>query len=89
MSRIEWLLPRSLLWYADASVKSCWCAHSTRTKGKAVTTDRPFAETKEQLGGYYIVDAKDLEAAIAIAARIPGARTGSIEVRAVASLPPR
>jgi hypothetical protein len=57
--------------------------------GRTVTTDGPFAETKEQLGGYYIVDAKDLDEAVAIAARIPGARTGSIEVRAVASLPAR
>jgi hypothetical protein len=57
--------------------------------GKTVTTDGPFAETKEQLGGYYIVDAKDLEEAVAIAARIPGARTGSVEVRAVASMPAR
>jgi hypothetical protein len=57
--------------------------------GKTVTTDGPFAETKEQLGGYYIVDAKDLDEATAIAARIPGARTGSIEVRAVASMPAR
>src|SRR5215469_10671547 len=55
--------------------------------GKAVTTDGPFAETKEQLGGYYIVDAKDIEEALAIAARIPGARTGSVEVRAIASTP--
>jgi len=57
--------------------------------GKTVTTDGPFAETKEQLGGYYIVEAKDLDEAIAIAARIPGARTGSVEVRGVASMPPR
>lgn len=57
--------------------------------GKTVTTDGPFAETKEQLGGYYIVDAKDIDEAIAIAARIPGARSGSVEVRAVASMPPR
>ena len=57
--------------------------------GKTVTTDGPFAETKEQLGGYYIVDAKDLEEASAIAARIPGARTGSIEIRAVATMPSR
>jgi hypothetical protein len=49
--------------------------------GKRVATDGPFAETKEQLGGYYLVDAKDLHEAIAIAARIPSARTGSIEVR--------
>jgi hypothetical protein len=57
--------------------------------GKTVTIDGPFAETKEQLGGYYIVEAKDLEEATAIAARIPGARIGSIEVRAVASMPSR
>jgi len=51
--------------------------------GKTLTTDGPFAETREQLGGYYLVEAKDLNAAIAIAARIPGARVGSIEVRPI------
>ena len=51
--------------------------------GKTLTTDGPFAETREQLGGYYIVEAKDLDAAIAIAARIPTARLGSIEVRPI------
>jgi hypothetical protein len=51
--------------------------------GKTLTTDGPFAETREQLGGYYMIDAKDLDAAIAIAARIPGARVGSIEVRPI------
>jgi hypothetical protein len=51
--------------------------------GKTVTTDGPFAETKEQLGGYYLVEAKDLDEAIRIAARIPGARDGSIEVRPI------
>ena len=51
--------------------------------GKVSTTDGPFAETKEQLGGYYLVDAPDLDAAIAIAAKIPGARHGSIEVRPI------
>ena len=51
--------------------------------GQAVTTDGPFAETREQLGGYYLVDAKNLDEAIAIAARIPGARVGSIEVRPI------
>jgi hypothetical protein len=50
---------------------------------KTLTTDGPFAETKEQLGGYYIVEAENLDEAVAIAARIPGARTGSIEVRPV------
>jgi len=55
--------------------------------GKTVTTDGPFAETKEQLGGYYLIDAKDLDEAIAIAARIPAARTGTIEVRPVMVFP--
>lgn len=51
--------------------------------GKMTTTDGPFAETKEQLGGFYLVDAVDLNEAIQIASRIPSARTGSIEVRPV------
>jgi hypothetical protein len=51
--------------------------------GKTLTTDGPFAETREQLGGYYMIEAKDLDEASAIAARIPGARDGSIEVRPV------
>jgi hypothetical protein len=51
--------------------------------GKTLTTDGPFAETREQLGGYYLVEAKDLDAALAIAAKIPGARVGSIEVRPI------
>jgi hypothetical protein len=51
--------------------------------GKTVTTDGPFAETREQLGGYYLIQAADLDEAIGIAARIPGARMGSIEVRPI------
>src|SRR5438128_1786629 len=51
--------------------------------GKTLTTDGPFAETREQLGGYYLVEARDLDTALAIAARIPGARHGSIEVRPI------
>jgi hypothetical protein len=51
--------------------------------GKTVTTDGPFAETREQLGGFYLIEAKDLDEARAIAARIPSARHGSIEVRPV------
>jgi len=52
-------------------------------EGKMLTTDGPFAETREQLGGYYLIEAKDLNAAIEIAARIPSARIGSIEVRPI------
>jgi hypothetical protein len=51
--------------------------------GKRVVTDGPFAETKEQLGGYFLVNANDLDEAIAMAARIPSARNGTIEVRPV------
>ena len=51
--------------------------------GRLSTTDGPFAETKEQLGGYYLIEAKDLDEATKIAARIPSARIGSIEVRPV------
>ncbi len=51
--------------------------------GKRLTTDGPFAETKEQLGGYYLIEAKDLDEAISLAARVPTARSGSIEVRPI------
>jgi hypothetical protein len=51
--------------------------------GKRLVTDGPFAETREQLGGYYLIDASNLDEAIAIAARIPGARKGTVEVRPV------
>ena len=53
-------------------------------KGKVSTTDGPYAETKEQLGGYYIIEAADLNEAIQVAARIPGARIGCVEVRPIA-----
>jgi len=52
--------------------------------GKTIVKDGPFAETKEQIGGYYLINAKNLDEAIQIAARIPGAQRGSVEVRAIA-----
>ncbi len=59
-------------------------ATTVRVKnGKAVATDGPFAETREQLGGYYIVEAKNLDEANEIAGRVPGAKYGSIEVRPI------
>jgi hypothetical protein len=59
-------------------------ATTVRVKGgKPLTTDGPFAETREQLGGYYIIEAKNLDEATGIAARIPSARLGSIEVRPI------
>jgi hypothetical protein len=55
--------------------------------GQLATTDGPFIETKEQFGGYYIIEAKDLNDAIQIAAKIPGARFGCVEVRPIAEDP--
>jgi hypothetical protein len=64
-------------------------ATTVRVKnGKTLTTDGPFAETREQLGGFFLVEAKDLDEAITLAAGIPGARTGSIEVRPIMPTPP-
>src|SRR5687767_15225487 len=54
--------------------------------GKRLVTDGPFAETREQLGGYYLIEAENLEAAVAVAARIPGARRGTVEVRPVVEI---
>jgi len=51
--------------------------------GKRLVTDGPFAETREQLGGYFLINAKNLDEAIGIAARIPGARKGTVEIRPV------
>jgi len=77
---------------AAAPLEPTATATSVRVReGKRVVTDGPFAETKEQLGGYFLIDASDLDEAIAIAARIPMARRGTIEVRPVihiADLPP-
>jgi hypothetical protein len=63
-------------------------ATSVRVRdGKLLVTDGPFAETREQLGGYFMIDAKDLNDAIGVAARIPGARFGTVEVRPVIERP--
>ena len=62
-------------------------ATSVRVRdGKRLVTDGPFAETREQLGGYFLVDAKNLDEALAVAARIPAASRGTVEVRPVLEL---
>jgi hypothetical protein len=72
---------------AGEPLESVSTATTVRVKGgKTLRTDGPFAETREQLGGFYIIEAKDLDEAVAIAARVPSARTGSIEVRPIKSL---
>jgi hypothetical protein len=55
--------------------------------GKLLVTDGPFAETREQLGGYFLIEAKDLDGAIAVAARIPAARKGTVEIRPILEIP--
>jgi hypothetical protein len=63
-------------------------ATSVRVRdGKRQVTDGPFAETREQLGGYFIIDVKDLDEAISMAARIPGAKKGTVEIRPVLEMP--
>jgi hypothetical protein len=69
---------------AASPLKPTSTATSVRVReGKRLVTDGPFAETREQLGGYFLIDAADLDEAIAIAARIPMARRGTVEIRPV------
>jgi hypothetical protein len=75
--------------YLDASpLHPVSTATSVRVRdGKRLVTDGPFAETREQLGGYYLVDARDLDEAIRIAERIPPAQFGTVEIRPVMEIP--
>jgi hypothetical protein len=73
---------------AASPLDSVSTATSVRVRGdEQFVTDGPFAETREQLGGYFLIDAKDRNEAIAIAARIPAARKGAIEVRPIIEIP--
>ena len=73
---------------ASAPLQPTSAASSVRVRnGKRLVTDGPFAETREQLGGYFLIEAKDLDEAIGIAARIPTARRGTVEVRPVMDVP--
>ena len=74
---------------AAEALKPAATATTVRVRGgKVAITDGPFAETKEQLAGFYLIDAANLDEAIAVAAKIPPAREGSIEVRPVRDLEP-
>ena len=69
---------------AGDALQSVTKATTVRVKdGKTLTTDGPFAETREQLGGYYLIEAENLDVAVEIAARIPAARKGCVEVRPI------
>lgn len=75
-------------WIASSPLHSITTSTSVRVRdGKRQLTDGPFAETTEQLGGYYIIDVDDLDEAIAIAARIPPAKKGTVEIRPLMDLP--
>lgn len=72
---------------ATAPLQPTAAATSVRVRGgRREVTDGPFAETREQLGGYFLIEARDLDEAIAVAGRIPGARWGTVEVRPVVEL---
>jgi hypothetical protein len=72
------------LWQAGEALEPTPTATTVRVRnGQTLTTDGPFAETKEALGGFYLIDARDLDEAIEIAAKIPAARDGSMEIRPI------
>jgi hypothetical protein len=80
-------LRQSGRYIAAEALQSVHSATTVRVRnGKVSMTDGPFAETKEQLAGFYLIDAKDLDDAVQVASRIPPARVGSIEVRPVREL---
>lgn len=73
---------------ASSPLQPVATATSVRVRsGKRTVTDGPFAETREQLGGFFVIEAKDLDEAIGIAGQIPGARKGTVEIRPVLELP--
>jgi len=75
-------------WIASSPLHSIQTATSIRVRdGVRQITDGPFAETTEQLGGYYIIDVRDIEEAISIASRIPPAKKGTVEIRPIFELP--
>jgi hypothetical protein len=87
-SHLAHQLKSSGQYLATAPLYPTSMATSIRVReGKPMVTDGPFAETREQLGGYFLIDAKDMDEAIGIAGRIPGARVGTVEIRPVIEIP--
>ena len=81
-------LKESGKWISSGRLQFTGSATSVRVRdGKRLITDGPFAETREQLGGYYLIDARDLDEAVAIASRVPAARNGTVEVRPLFEVP--
>jgi hypothetical protein len=81
-------LKRNGQFLATAPLQPVATATTVRVRdGRRLVTDGPFAETREQLGGYYLIDATNLDEAIGIAGRIPGARVGTVEIRPIIEVP--
>ena len=85
----QWLVDKGWMRAGDALQPTSQATSVTTRSGDRVVTDGPFAETKEQLGGYYLLDVDNLDDAIEAAGRCPGAAYGTIEVRPIADLPAR
>lgn len=75
-------------YFGASPLQSVSTATSVQVRnGKRMIIDGPFAETREQLGGYFLIEAKDLDQAIGIAGRIPGAKKGTVEIRPIVEIP--
>jgi hypothetical protein len=85
----DWLTQHGMLKAGDPLAPTSSATTVRVQGGRRLVTDGPFAETREVLGGYYIVDCDDLDAAIEAAARCPGALYGSVEVRPIVDMPPQ
>ena len=83
----KWLAEKGWMRGADALQGTATATSVRLREGKVLTTDGPFAETKEQLGGYYQIECENLDQAIEAAAKIPAARGGTIEVRPIMEFP--
>jgi hypothetical protein len=85
----DWLVEKGWMRGGDALQPTAAATSVRAPGGEVVVTDGPFAETKEQLGGYYLIETANLDEAIEAASRCPGAFAGTIEVRPIAELPER
>ena len=83
----QWTIERGIFKAGEALHPTTAATTVQVRNGRTITTDGPYAETKEALGGFYMIEARDLDEAIDAAARIPGARHGSIEVRPIYDFP--
>ena len=87
-TKLAWDLKDKGQYLSANPLQSVATATTVRIReGKRLVTDGPFAETREQLGGYYLVDAANLDEAINIASKIPGARKGTVEIRPILEIP--